>query len=255
MGNWDKVSLSLTPHTPMIFYRKQEQHLCFFVIRPEVATWLDVIFTNTNAAKTTNQLRGEGLVGLANIKFEAVRAMPRPWDREGWVLPVQAEVLVPGQIPLEYVLKVAFVSQASLMYAERLCNQLQHPPFVVDKQLFADFSIPTKWTVNFPHVVELILTDDNMDESVVHLTHSHKNIYSRLTSNHVTAVTAVQAAAGTKGKVRWLPVNSTVTTEFETSDQYHHWPHISLDRLPDGVCSVEYYLNGLLWTAVDFEVS
>lgn len=238
----------------MVFYRKREQHLCFFMIRPEVATWSGVVFTDSNAARTTNQVREAGLSGLNNIKFEAIRAQPRPWDRDGWVRPVQAEVLVPDQIPFDFVSKVVFVSKASLTYAERLCNQLPHPPFTVDKQLFADFSISSKWTVDFPHVIELILTDGKIDESVVHLTHNHKNKYSRKNSSSVTAVTLVQAAAGTKAEVRWLPINMSATTEFATSDQYHHWPHISLDRLPDGVCSVEYYLNGVLWTAIDFEV-
>src|SRR5579859_7931658 len=45
-GNWDKVSLNLTSHTPMVYHRKREQHLCFFVIRPEIATWSGVIFTD-----------------------------------------------------------------------------------------------------------------------------------------------------------------------------------------------------------------
>src|SRR5579884_212127 len=90
-GNWDKVSLSLTPHTPMIFHRKKEQHLCFLLVSLEVATWLGVEFTDTNAARTTNYHRGQGLSGLNYIKFDVIRATPRPWDREGWVYPVQAE--------------------------------------------------------------------------------------------------------------------------------------------------------------------
>ena len=39
IGNWDKVSLNLTPYTPMAYNRKKEQHLCFLVIKHEVATW------------------------------------------------------------------------------------------------------------------------------------------------------------------------------------------------------------------------
>ncbi len=238
----------------MVFYRKREQHLCFFVIRPEVATWRGVVFTDSNAARTTHQVRGAGLAGLNNIKFEAIRTLPRPWDRDGWVRPVQAEVLVPDQVPLEFVSQVVFVSKASLTYAERLCNQLLHPAFTGDKHLFADLSVPSRWTVDFPHLIELILTDGKIDESGGHLPHIHKNKYSRQNSSRVTAVTLVQAAAGTKAEVRWRPINISATTEFATSDQYHHWPHIALDRLPEGVCPVEYYLNDVLWTAIDFEV-
>src|SRR5260370_14339668 len=110
IGNWDKVSLSLTPHTPMAYRRKGKVHFCFFIVHPEVATWLGVVFTDSNAAGTTNQLRGKGLTGLNNIKFDFIRSTSRPGDREGWKRHVQAEVLVPDRIPFTYVSEVAFVS-------------------------------------------------------------------------------------------------------------------------------------------------
>lgn len=81
-GNWDKVALNLTPYTPMIYHRKREQHLCFFVIYPKVAALSGVVFTDTNATRN-DHLRGEGLVGLNNINFEAIHSTPRPGDREG----------------------------------------------------------------------------------------------------------------------------------------------------------------------------
>lgn len=137
LGNWDKVSLSLTPHTPMVFHRKKEQNICFFIVRIEVATWLGVIFTDTNAAKTTNQQRAEGLVGLNYIQFKAIRATPRPWDYRGWCQPVQAEVLVPDKISLKYVSKVVFVNKRNLKYARSIFGGLTHPPFVVDTQIFS----------------------------------------------------------------------------------------------------------------------
>ena len=62
--NWDKVSLSLTPHIPMAFYKKRELHLCFLVISPEVAGRHGVVFTDTNsAAKLKEQQRGYGAMG------------------------------------------------------------------------------------------------------------------------------------------------------------------------------------------------
>lgn len=35
-GNWDKVPLNLTPHTPMVYGKKRKEHLCFFIINYEV---------------------------------------------------------------------------------------------------------------------------------------------------------------------------------------------------------------------------
>jgi hypothetical protein len=42
--------------------------------------------------------------------------------------------------------------------------------------------------------------------------------------------------------------------EFDTSSEYYHWPHMLLDRFPTGKCSVDYYLNGIRWSKMDFEV-
>jgi ssDNA thymidine ADP-ribosyltransferase, DarT len=32
-GNWDKVSLSLTPFTPMAYRKKRNDHLCYFYLK------------------------------------------------------------------------------------------------------------------------------------------------------------------------------------------------------------------------------
>src|SRR6266567_3630527 len=69
--NWNKVSLSLTPYIPMAYNSKREQHLCYFVITPDVATLSGIIFTDSNAASTAHK-RGEGLEGLDNINFEVI---------------------------------------------------------------------------------------------------------------------------------------------------------------------------------------
>jgi hypothetical protein len=59
-SNWDKVSLSFTPYIPMAYNTKRSQHLCFFQINPEVAGWLNVVFTDSNATKN-GHIRGLGL--------------------------------------------------------------------------------------------------------------------------------------------------------------------------------------------------
>jgi hypothetical protein len=43
--NWDKVHLNLTPHTPMVYHKKSDSHLCFFVVSLEVAGWEGTVFT------------------------------------------------------------------------------------------------------------------------------------------------------------------------------------------------------------------
>jgi hypothetical protein len=250
-GNWNKVSLSLTPHTPMIYHLKREQHLCFLVVDSSVATWSGVVFTDSNAA-STNHRRGEGIIGLNNINFNAIRSLPRPGDREGWVIPVQAEVLVPDTIPFEFISKIGFISKASMAHVERLCGS--QSKFSVDRRLFLDSHSPFQKIPNFPYVVDLVLTDATVDENNVDLSYNHKRNYSRNHSNRVTVIASVRTQLGTKAEVRWLPNGVTETIQFDRGDLYKHWPHISLSDLPNGECSVEYYLNNQCWASADFEV-
>lgn len=243
----------------MVYRRKREQHLCFLVIRPEIATWSGVVFTDTNAA-SNDHLRGEGLAGLNNINFAAIRSNPpRPWDQNGWKRPVQAEILVPDRIPLQYISHIAFVSKASMNYSEKLCDLYPHPTFLIDRQLFADFSVSSKWTVDFPHVLELILTDTNIEENVVNLSYVQKNIFSK-SGNHATLVSYVRAMAGTKVKVLLRPANmknvgKTIDTdEFAVSSEYYHWFSIPLEGLSYGLYILEYYLGDICWASTAFEV-
>jgi hypothetical protein len=251
-GNWNKVSLNLTPYTPMIYHLKREQHLCFLVIDPIVATWSGTVFTDSNAASTKHR-RGEGIAGLNNINFNAIKSLPRPGDREGWVIPVQAEVLVPDTVPFEFISKIVFVSKASMTHAEQLCGP--QPKFSIDRRLFLDSHSTYQKLPNFPYVIDLVLTDATVDENNVSLSYNQKRSYSRNRSNRVTVIALVRAQPGTNAKIRWLPNNITETTQFDRADLYNHWPHISLNDLPDGECSVEYYLNNQCWASANFEVS
>lgn len=169
-------------------------------------------------------------------------------------------MLVPDRLPFEYVSKVVFVSNASMQHAERLCGSQAHPPFSVDWKLFADFLRSSQWIVNFPHVVELILTDTKIDENVVHLPYVHKNEYSKASGGSVTFVASVRAMAGTQARVLLSPSNVSgiekdITRMFEKSERYYHWHSISLEELSDGVYSVEYYLDSLRWASTDFKVA
>src|SRR5260370_31483593 len=134
-GNWNKVCLSFIPHTPMAYHRKKEQYLCYFIISPEISTWKGVLFTDTNAASNGHQ-QMEGIAGLNLVQFAALRATPRPWDIDGWKKPVQAEILIPNNIPFSIINSIAFVSHASMQYAQQLCGSLFHPLFLLKPQIF-----------------------------------------------------------------------------------------------------------------------
>lgn len=251
--NWDKVGLNLTPFTPMAYRKKREQHLCFFVIRPEVAAWSGVVFTDTNAA-SSGQRREEGLAGLDIIDFQAIRSDPRPGDRDGWLTPVQAEVLVPDKIALQYVEEVAFVSSASRAHARRLWGARPHPEFTVKGQLFADSSGSSRQTIGFPYVMSIVLCDAKVDRDTAWERYSHKGTFSKSESDRITLVATVGAMAGTRAEVKWLGADTTHRAEFPKADDYRHCPHISLDTLSQGAYCVEYWLDRLCWASVGFEV-
>ena len=189
-GNWDKVGMNLTPRTPMCYRKKRQKHLCFFVLLPDVATHAGVVFANTNATATGHQ-RAEGLSGLDLINFAAVRAHPRPWDKDGWHRPVQAEILVPDYVALDLVTEVVFVSPASLQEGERLWGNSQHPPFRVDAGHFADLPSHSRPTLGFPNLVDLILTFDQVDKSNVKASRAHVSRFHRSLGAGVTAIASV----------------------------------------------------------------
>lgn len=258
-GNWDKVSLNLTPYTPMVYHKKKEQHLCFLVVSLEVAAWSGVVFTDTNATSNDHR-RDDGLTGLDLINFEIIRSTAHP-DKQAWKRHVQAEILVPDRIPLDYVSSINFVSNASKTYAERLCALLPHPPFRVNERLFSDSPRSPQGTTNFPYVMELVLTDTKFDKNMVYSSHIHKNRFSR-NDGTATLVAKVRAMAGTKARVLFGPTGNVrsngkviSTTEFDISTQYYHWHPILLNNLPNGLYSLEYYLSDLCWASTDFELS
>jgi hypothetical protein len=250
-NNWNKVALNLTPHTPMVYHKKNEIHICFFVVSIEAAAWEGVVFTNTNAAKAGHQ-RGEGLSGLKLINFGMVRSSITP-ENEEWVRLVQAEVLVPDSIPLTFVSKVAFISEASWKEGERLWGNASHPDFVVDKEVFHNHPEDTDLLCGFPFVSQVILTDCQVGAGNAEKITSDVSCFRRKNTSTITAVIRLQALSGTKGKVEWSS-GAEKETEFRKSDSWIWWSHVSVKDLPDGPCSLKVSLNNILWTTVDFEV-
>lgn len=258
-NNWDKISLSLTPYLPMAYHKKREQHLCYFVLRPEIAALSGVVFTDTNAARN-DHMRGEGLQGLNQIHFEIVRSITRV-DKETWKKYIQAEVLIPTQIPFEYVHEIAFVSKASMMHAEVLCQTLSHPKFVVEEKLFADSQWASKDSISFPYVVEFVATDTNVDKSVLYLSHLSKNVFSKSRNSFVMLAALVKALTGTKATIFLSTIGSVMkerkvlqTLEFETSNLYSYKYPVPLSMLHIGIYLIEYYLNDLCRASLKFEV-
>jgi hypothetical protein len=248
--NWDKIGLNLTPHTPMAYRKKPEGHLCFFVISPLVAGWEGAVFTDTNAASNDHQ-RGEGLAGLALINFEMVRSLS-PGNPE-WKKLVQAEVLVPHKIPLEFISKVAFVSEASKIEGERLWGHANCPNFAVDKEIFTNSPQNLHHPCGFPFVSKVMLTDSLVDRSNVKGLTAHCPKFRRQDTNIITAIIRLETLTGTKGKVTWDSAREK-EHEFDTSDTYIWWPSIPIQDLPNGSCSLRVSLDDILWATVDFEV-
>lgn len=259
-GNWDKVSLSFTPFTPMVYHKKRQDHLCFFVVEPEVATWLNVIFTDSNAVRTM-QKRDEGLKGIDLVKFEAIRSMPRPWDREGWVQPVQAEILVPNFIPLSYITKVIFISEASLMHAERLCDSTLHPPFVVEGTLFTDSPKAPLEAIGFSFIDQLALSNTKIDSNMLYLMYAQKNIYSKASHREIYLTVAVRAMVRTQANIYLHPVDRPKkaqdcigTTEFSAASRYLMRTDIVLNSLPKSNYLIEILLDNVCRASIAFEL-
>jgi hypothetical protein len=250
-GNWDKVSLSLTPHTPMAYHRKREIHICFFVIRIEVAARAGVIFTDSNAA-SRHQRRGEGLPGINLINFSAIRSLPRPGDREGWVNPVQAEVLVRTGISLPFLDHVAFVSSSSMAYAERLVEGLPHPEFRINEALFAD--APNRQAADFAHVREFFLTEGPLEHDKVNLQHADITVFRKSATPYLTLVTLLRASAGARVSFRFQPSDNSNEVTLESSREVYILVHLLAEAFPVGANTASVFINEIQWSTLDFEI-
>ena len=245
----------------MAYRKKREEHLCYLLISNEVAAWKDVVFTDSNAAGTNNQLRGEGLEGLNNVKFEFVRSV-QPWSQD-WKRYVQAEILVPESIALQFISKIAFVGEASMQHATRICETDSNTLFSVEETLFTDAPKALKEAIGFSYVIKCVLTDTNIDKNVLYLPHiQNKNIFSKSRDRFVVLTTLVKVIAGAKARIFLSTLSGgkntkqlVDTAEFETSNQYRHQHQISLSDLSIGAYLLEYYLNDLCWALISLEVT
>jgi len=247
LDRWGHLALSFTPRTPMAYHRKQQDHLCFFRIKPEVAAIAGVRFTDTNAASYA-ATTGEGLDGLALVNFAAITSRPRPGDRDGWVRPVQAEALIPGQIRLAEVDSVAFVSQASLDEGLRQWGPHPHPDFVVDRGTFAD---GPGTTITYPFIDQVAITDASVDEATGFAGIAHQSVIS-LAAGRATIVASVGSASGLVLTTTWRPSGISESETFPTSGVYWYWS--SSAAIARGLAAVEIRLRDVRWVTVPFDV-
>ena len=135
-GNWDKVSLSWCPKIPMIYYREQEQHLCYLVLDLNLALMDGVYFTDVNATESGN-MRDLGLQGLSLVDFNCVRH-DYPYPNRETKRRKQAEVLIPFSINTQWIKRVSFRSESSLKEAKRRCKIFSDfaCKFNIDEDLF-----------------------------------------------------------------------------------------------------------------------
>lgn len=236
----------------MAYHAKRQKHLCFFFINPRIAAVPGVYFTDRNATANNHQ-RLPGIRGIRLVNFDAIRAIPRPSDREGWHQPVQAEVLVPNVIPLAYIEQVAFVSRASKAEAERLWQTSDHPPFIINRTYFADDQRKNS-PINFSYLEDMTITSIPINEN--NYQNSFPNIYrfNRTTDSQVSLLAEVYSAGYAQGKVIWSFSTEVLETDFDTRNVWYHWPSLPLSKIPDGVHHVEYLIDGKRWLRSEFEV-
>lgn len=262
LDNWDKVHLYFCPNTPMA-YRVQQNpesrdprssHICYLVIDQSVALWDNVWFTDTNATQMTDiHIRHQGPQGLQLVDFATIGAhLKGRWvePKQRWQRNIQAECLVPNEIPLEHINRIAFISKASLREGERIWGNKNHPPFIVDKRLFHS---------GFPLVNDFLFTSETVTrQNVKKVSFSEQSSFSKKTNSQITLLTKLYATPGTKTKIVWLDEQGNSISqdeiEFEKPNRYRLWKSLDLRQVKEGFYAFDCYLNDTRWFRAHFEI-
>jgi len=254
LGNWSKVHVYFCPHTPMAYGEQGGKHIVYVLINPEVAIWENVLFTDTNATrKQDGHRREQGVEGIKLVDFKTIRGTlgdgPKPWDRT-WHRNVQAEILVPDEIPLDYIESIAFISKASLEEGERLWVNKKHPPFKVDRDLFHE---------GFSCVKDALLTAQDVNEDNVGTTEFiNRREFTVERDSRITLLVNIKAVPGLQASVRWTTFDGKVISEdntvFERGSDYWHWHSVEVEKLGVGNHFVEYYFGDVRWIEIPFKV-
>lgn len=244
-GNWDKVSLNWGPKMPMMWHIQQQRHLCFFVIKPEIALQSGVVFTDKNATDNT-QKREQGILGLNLIDFSAIKdpyANTNPERKKK----KQAEILVSNEVSFSQVANIVFISEAGLNEGKRLWGNKPHPPFKINKNLFHE---------GFPVLDSVILTSSDISKDNVDLqSFEHEDKFC-LGVQKITLLTSVKATPCLEAKTVWFSAKEKKiyesTTTFENQNTYWHWSSINAVNLSAGEYYVEYYIGNIRWITIPF---
>jgi len=229
-------------------------HICYLIIDPNVALWEGVVFTDTNATKTTNgQKRGQGMGGLSLVDFDTIKAhLNKQWvePKQRWHRNVQAECLIPNEIPITYIKGIVFISEASLREGTRLWGNVDHPLFSIEKNLFStDLALVNSFTLTSQNV-----TKDNVDS----IRFQDEECFSKELCSKVTLLVHLYATACSQAQIIWFDNHDKQIfedkTDFEKVSFYWHWPSLEIFKLLEGNYSVEYYLNDTRWFKAHFRV-
>lgn len=253
LGNWDKVHLYFCPHTPMAYVKQQTRHLCYLIIEPTVALWQGVVFTDTNATRTRERphQRGEGVQGLRLVDFEVIRMTlnqgPQPTNSR-WHRNVQAEVLVPHEIPLQYIKEIAFISEGSLKEGEYLWGDIPHPPFRVVKGFFS-------WGI--PYLESAVLTDEEVDRDKLEKSFPDKRVFRIRQGLRIFLLLRLYATANLKGRLIWgslreRDILKKEEVEFEKHGMWWCWSALPVENLRPGRYKVEFKLGDIHWITIPF---
>ena len=245
------VHLYFCPHTPMVYNKQSEAHLCYLLIKPDIALNQGVFFTNTNATRKRNgHKRAEGIEGLTLIDFDVIKSTlktaPKPWDPT-WHRNVQAECLVPKEVPIDYVEAINFISEASLKDGKRLWGNKPHPPFKINKSFFHE---------GFPVLDSVILTSSDISKDNVNSQPFEHEDKFCLGVQKITLLTSVKAIPCLEAKTVWFSTKEKKihesSTTFENQNTYWHWPSLNAGNLSAGEYYVEYYIGSIRWITIPF---
>ncbi|SHF22183.1 protein of unknown function [Thermoanaerobacter uzonensis DSM 18761] len=251
LGNWDKISLGFTPHTPIAFQKKKEiGHLVFIEVDPEVAAFEGVYFTDSNATRLRNgHTREEGVRGLTSVKFNIINSTPEPWNEE-WKKYVQAEVLVPNHIPIEYFKKIHFISEASLKLGQYLWSGNSNI-FCINSEVFADYKHDeSEWSIINPYVKEVIVSYEEITRE--NARGKHIDVGNVIQKRTFWMKIFLYAVTGSKVRLILKDLTDNIIVdkevEFKNEDSFIWFPKIDIPKeYESDEIIIEIMLDEILW--------
>lgn len=232
----------------MAFHKKKNFHLIFIEIDPLVAIFEDVYFTDSNATRLLNgHTREKGVKGLLSVKFDIINSVPRPNDKR-WIKYVQAEVLVPNHIPIEFFKKIHFISESSLKLGQYLWSG-NCDIFSVTPSVFADYHRDT-WVIINPYLDKITMTYEEVTKYNVQ--ENHADVENIIRGKTFWIKVSLFAVAGSKTSVILRDLNNDVIVhnevEFWKESGYYWYPKIKIpeDYYHDEVI-LEVFLDEILW--------